>query len=341
MVVTTARECRENLEKKILSPCATLSTDSVGRKVAEPPCDLRTDFCRDRDRIVHCKAFRRLKTKTQVFLAPKGDHIRTRLTHTLEVAQIARTIARALRLNEDLTEAIAMGHDLGHTPFGHAGERALRELNPNGFAHYRQSVRVVSVLEKYPSGLNLTDEVLDGILNHTTGNQARTLEGQLVRICDRVAYLNHDIEDSIDAGLLREDMLPQQITDILGHGKSERITTLLNDLFKNSDSELCFSESVQKAFSDLHKFMFDTVYIGSAAKVEEEKVFGFISKLYLHYRENPNTMPQMYRDIAENEGIDTAVTDYISGMSDSFAVLEFEKIYVPRGWDLLRDREKV
>ncbi len=336
----TAREYRENLEKEILSPCATLSSGSVGRAVAEPPCDLRTDFCRDRDRIVHCKAFRRLKTKTQVFLAPKGDHIRTRLTHTLEVSQIARTIARALRLNEDLTEAIAMGHDLGHTPFGHAGERALRDLNPGGFAHYRQSVRVVSVLEKYPSGLNLTDEVLDGILNHTTGKQARTLEGQLVRICDRVAYLNHDIEDSIDAGLLSEEMLPTYVTEILGQGKSARITTLLSDLLQNSGEELRFSEPVEKAFSELHKFMFDTVYIGSAAKVEEKKVFSFISKLYQHYRDNPSDMPRMYRDIGEREGIDTAVTDYISGMSDSFAVVEFERIYVPRSWDPVKNRDE-
>ncbi len=336
----SVREFTEEREKQMLSPHAMLSAKSAGRTVWESPCDLRTDFCRDRDRIIHSKAFRRLKTKTQVFLAPKGDHIRTRLTHTLEVSQIARTLARALRLNEDLTEAIAMGHDLGHTPFGHAGERALDELNPNGFAHYRQSVRVVSLLEKYPGGLNLTAEVLDGILNHTTKNQPATFEGQLVRICDRVAYLNHDIEDCIDANLLSEEMLPQTVTTVLGNSKSERITTLLNDLIANSEDSPCFSDRVGAAFSELHSYMFDAVYIGSSAKEEEKKVFGFMAQLYRYYHEKPEAMPKMYQVICEQEGVDTAVTDYISGMSDSFAVSEFERIYVPRSWETVKNREK-
>ncbi len=334
----TAREYHEQTEKKILSANACLVVNSKGRKYPEEPCPIRTDFCRDRDRIIHSKAFRRLKTKTQVFLAPEGDHFRTRLTHTLEVAQIARTIARALRLNEDLTEAIAMGHDLGHTPFGHAGERALNELNPNGFAHYEQSVRVLSVLEKYPGGLNVTAEVEDGILNHTKAAFPATAEGCVVRYCDRIAYINHDIEDCITAGLLNEERIPRYIRDILGHSKSDRITTLLSDMLANSDETPGFSLEIEEAFNELHSFMYKNIYIGSVAKIEEKKVFHFISELYRYFCENPEAMPEMYRKIHETDGIDTAVTDYISGMSDSFAAAEFENIYIPRRWSILNNR---
>ncbi len=334
----TAREYYEDLEQKTLSQNACLVINSKGRKQPEEACPLRTDFCRDRDRIIHSKAFRRLKTKTQVFLAPEGDHFRTRLTHTLEVSQIARTIARALRLNEDLTEAIAMGHDLGHTPFGHAGERALNELNPNGFAHYKQSVRVLSVLEKFPGGLNVTDEVEDGILNHTKDTLPYTFEGQLVRHCDRIAYINHDIEDCITAGLLSEEKLPKLAREVLGFNKSQRITTLLSDLLSNGNHDIGYSKDVKQAFDELHSFMFENIYIGSIAKVEEKKVFHFVSELYRHYRENPHVMPEMYRKICDIDGVDTAVTDYISGMSDSFAASEFENIYIPRRWSILNSR---
>ncbi len=334
----TAREYQEILEKDILSPNACLVVNSKGRKQEEQPCPLRTDFCRDRDRIIHSKAFRRLKTKTQVFLAPEGDHFRTRLTHTLEVAQISRTIARALKLNEDLTEAIAMGHDLGHTPFGHAGERALNELNPNGFAHFKQSVRVLNVLEKYPTGLNVTAEVEDGILNHTKADFPATWEGQIVRYCDRIAYINHDIEDCITAGLLTEEDIPNSARELLGNSKSARITTLLNDLLLNSSEKIGFSPQVDESFINLHSFMFEKIYVGSVAKVEEKKVFHFISELYRYYCNNPKAMPQMYLNICDTDGIDTAVTDYISGMSDSFAATEFENIYIPRRWSILNSR---
>ncbi len=334
----TSREYYEELEKKVLSPKACLVVNSKGRKTEEEPCTLRTDFCRDRDRIIHSKAFRRLKTKTQVFLAPEGDHFRTRLTHTLEVSQIARTIARALRLNEDLTEAIAMGHDLGHTPFGHAGERALNDLNPNGFAHYKQSVRVMSLLEKFPGGLNVTAEVEDGILNHTKGEFPYTHEGRIVRYSDRIAYINHDIEDCITAGLLSEERLPKEIRAVLGNSKSERITTLLTDMLNNSSDVPGFSPEVEQAFNELHSFMFQNIYIGSIAKVEEKKVSHFIYELYRYYHDNPDVMPEMYQKIYELEGIDVAVTDYISGMSDSFAASEFENIYIPRRWSILNDR---
>ncbi len=231
-----------------------------------------------------------------------------------------------------------MGHDLGHTPFGHAGERALRELNPNGFAHFEQSVRVLCVLEKFPGGLNVTAEVEDGILNHTKDEFPSTAEGRVVRYCDRIAYINHDIEDCITAGLLSEEDLPKSIRDVLGYSKSQRITTLLSDLMLSSEDEIGYSKDVQQAFDDLHSFMFENIYVGSVAKVEEKKVFHFISELYRYYRKNPNVMPEMYRKICELEGVDTAVTDYISGMSDSFAATEFENIYIPRRWSILNSR---
>jgi len=330
------RELYEQDERQRLSPYAKLSADSAGRERYEEKCDMRTDFCRDRDRIIHCKAFRRLKQKTQVFLSPEGDHYRTRLTHTLEVAQIARTISRALRLNEDLTEAIALGHDLGHTPFGHAGERALAKLRAGGFNHYEQSVRVVTKLEKDHRGLNLTKEVLNGIATHTKGVWADTFEGRAVRYADHIAYLNHDIEDAITAGVLKEEDLPRFVHDVLGDKKSKRITSLISDLVYNFDGELKFTDEVQKAYDMLHDFMFERVYLNleGDVKKEEVKVEKLIAMLFEHYCEKPEHMPLFYREIAEREDIGTAVADYISGMSDAYAVRCFDSLFVPKVWKL-------
>ena len=319
-------------EKDMLSPYAQLASQTRGRKRPEEECTLRTCYQKDRDKILHSKSFRRLKQKTQVFISPEGDHYRTRMTHTLEVTQIARTIARALRLNEDLTEAIGMGHDLGHTPFGHAGERALNVLNPNGFTHYEQGVRVVDYLERNLKGLNLTAEVLDGILNHTKGTWPATQEGCIVRYADRIAYINHDIEDAITAGILTENDLPRDCTDCLGHSKSERITTLITSLVKNSGSEIKMDDETFKYYEKLHKFMYRTVYTESVAKVEEKKVDKLIEELYRYYYTNPDRMPQMYQTIARLEGLDRRVTDYIQGMSDDFASATFENIFIPKAW---------
>ncbi|MEG2082381.1 MAG: HD domain-containing protein, partial [Oscillospiraceae bacterium] len=275
-----------------------------------------------------------LKQKTQVFISPEGDHYRTRLTHTLEVSQIARTICRALQLNEDLCEAVAMGHDIGHTPFGHAGERALNALNPKGFAHYKQSGRVVEYLEKNLQGLNLSWEVIDGIVNHTSGTWPATREGKVVRYADRIAYINHDIEDAISAGILCEDDLPIECTSTLGHSKSERITTLITSLVENSKEEIKMAPEIEKPYLALHKFMYDRVYIDSDAKIEEKKVDKLVTELYKYYSENVADMPEMYRIIASSEGIDVAVTDYIQGMSDDFASNAFENIFMPKPWKL-------
>jgi len=280
----------ENVEKNFLSENATLSVNSKGRKVIEEKCELRTDFQRDRDRIIHSRAFRRLKHKTQVFLSPESDHYRTRLTHTLEVSQIARTISRALRLNEDLTEAIACGHDLGHTPFGHAGERALAELSNDGFAHYDQSVRVCEKLEKGGEGLNLTFEVLDGIAHHTKGAWASTLEGRVVRFADRIAYINHDIEDAVRAGVLREEDIPKEITAYLGATKGQRITTLVKSIVDNSGTDIIMSPEVDKYYNLLHEFLFEKVYKNPVAKSEESKVFGIVEGLFKYYNKYPEKM---------------------------------------------------
>lgn len=331
----TVREQTQEIEKQTLSEHACLSSESKGRARAEEECPLRTPFQRDRDRILHSKAFRRLKQKTQVFISPEGDHYRTRLTHTLEVSQIARTIARALRLNEDLAEAIAMGHDVGHTPFGHAGERALNALNPEGFRHFEQSVRVNQVLERELKGLNLTWEVVNGIERHTNGEWPATLEGQAVRYADRIAYMNHDIEDAITAGILKEEELPESVRTVLGKSKSERITTLITSLIENSGDKLMMGEPVASEYEKLHKFMYSNVYIASKAKDEEYKVDKLIAELYAHYLENPSDMPAFYGRIAENEGLHRAVTDYISGMSDEFATRQFENIFVPKRWQIL------
>ena len=321
-------------EKNNLSPYAQLAINTKGRKREEEECTLRTCYQKDRDKILHSKSFRRLKQKTQVFISPEGDHYRTRMTHTLEVVQIARTIARALGLNEDLTEAIGMGHDLGHTPFGHAGERALNQLNPNGFTHYEQGVRVVDYLERNLKGLNLTAEVVDGILNHTKGTWPYTQEGVIVRYADRIAYINHDIEDAITGGIITENDLPQDCTDFLGHSKSERITSLITSMVNNSGREIQMDDETFKYYDKLHKFMYRNVYTDSAAKIEEKKVDKLIEELYRYYYKHPEKMPEMYRFIADNEGLDRAVTDYIQGMSDDFASATFNDIFIPKAWKI-------
>lgn len=332
----TVRERTEEIERLILAPGATLSENTRGRQRPEEPDPLRPAFQRDRDRVLHSKAFRRLKQKTQVFLSPEGDMYRTRLTHTLEVSQIARTIARALRLNEDLTEAIALAHDLGHTPFGHAGERTLNRLAPGGFTHYRQSLRVVDKLEKNGEGLNLTWEVRNGIVTHTKGRWAATPEGRIVRRADHIAFVNHDIEDAVRAGVLTEAALPQHAAAVLGHSKSQRITTLITDLVENSTPQtLAFSPEVEAAFIELRDFMYATVYVDKVAKAEEAKAEQMVAHLYERFVGHPELMPNYYMQLAFQEGADRAATDYISGMSDEFAIATFEHLFVPRKWHVL------
>ncbi len=327
------REFHEQFETKYLCDAACLSSKTRGRERPAPLCDLRTEFQRDRDKIIHCNSFRRLKLKTQVFLSPTGDHYRTRLTHTLEVGQIARTIARAMRLNEDLTEAIAMGHDLGHTPFGHAGERALNRINPNGFKHYEQGVRVVKLIENNGKGLNLTYEVRDGILKHT--NQfAETKEGIVVRFADVIAYLNHDIDDAIRADILTEEDIPEEITGVLGHSKSQRITTLVSDLVNNGVYRMEMSPNIRRAYDALKDFMFDNVYCNPTCKSEEKKTYSMLDGLYSYYYKFPDKLPELYRSLAESYGRETAVCDYIAGMSDKYAVDRFVEIYVPASWNV-------
>lgn len=330
------REKREAAEALFIGPHGLLSTQSTGRLAPEPPCEMRTCFQRDVDRITHSKSFRRLKHKTQVFLRPEGDHYRTRLTHTLEVSRLARTVTRALALNEDLAEAASLGHDLGHTPFGHAGERALNKLCPGGFKHYQQSVRVVDKLEKNFQGLNLTWEVRNGIICHTKGKWAATLEGQAVRYADRIAYMNHDIEDAITAGVLSPQALPTEIVQVLGDTKSRRISTLIQDLVANSGAKnLSFSPLVGEAYEALHDFMYSTVYVDKDAKREEQKVEKVIAELYERMLEDPGLLPDGFLQIAYQEGADRAVTDYISGMSDEFAIHMFEDLFVPKKWHVL------
>lgn len=328
------RERTELLEEQILSPFATLAKYTQGRERPEKECDIRTAFQRDRDRIIHSKSFRRLKHKTQVFLSPEGDHYRTRLTHTLEVAQIARTIARALRLNEDLTEAIALGHDLGHTPFGHAGERALRDVSPLTFNHNEQSVRVVEHLEKNNQGLNLTYEVRDGILCHTGPKLASTPEGRIVRFADRIAYINHDIDDAVRAGVLHPQDIPAELTKVLGNTTSSRINTMVMSLIEHSvDGDIRMDETIGHAYHEIHKFMFDNVYRNPHAKNEETKVPNLIATLYQHVLHKEN-LPYDMQEIAEKEGMERAACDYIAGMTDHFAVALFQEIVVPKSWGI-------
>lgn len=329
-----AREISEQNERLILCNKAMFSSETAGRKLPETESDLRTCYQRDRDRIIHCKAFRRLKHKTQVFLSPESDHYRTRLTHTLEVAQIARTIARALRLNEDLTEAIALGHDLGHTPFGHAGERALQELTITDFTHYEQSVRVCEKIEKNGKGLNLTAEVLDGILHHTRGEEAHTLEGRIVRTADRVAYINHDIDDAVRAGVIAESDIPRDIAAALGDTKSRRINTLVEAIVKNSDDTIKMDAETEKYYDKLHEFLFESVYKNAVAKSEETKVSGIVEGLIKYFFKNPEKMPEEYLKIAAAEGKERAVIDYIAGMTDHYAVTVFSDIYIPKAWSI-------
>ena len=328
----TIREETEALEAQYLSPYAVLSSRSKGRQREETPCDIRTEFCRDRDRIIHSNAFRRLKHKTQVFLSPTGDHYRTRLTHTLEVSQIARTISRALRLNEDLTEAIALGHDLGHTPFGHAGERALREVCSFDFQHALHSVRVVDVLEKDGRGLNLTYEVRNGIACHSLDAVASTLEGRVVKLADKVAYINHDIEDAVRAGVLTPSDIPYQCTYILGRSKSERISTIIHSVIRASEDNIRMDPVVAEAHESLKKFMFEQVYTNPIAKSEEGKAEDVVKTLFRWFAERPEKLPDFYGGIAEKEGAERAVCDYIAGMTDGYAVRLYEQMFVPRSW---------
>lgn len=328
------REQTEKIEKDTLSPFAVLSHNSKGRARAEDLCDLRTCFQRDRDRIIHSKAFRRLKHKTQVFLSPEGDHYRTRLTHTLEVAQIARTIARALRLNEDLTEAIALGHDLGHTPFGHAGERALRDVCTNGFDHNLQSVRVAEKLEKDRNGLNLTAEVLDGIANHTWDGKPTFLEGQIVRFADVIAYINHDIDDAIRGHILTLNDIPTYLVDVLGKNHSERISTMIRSVIDESNGKniITMQDEILEATLALKKFMFDNVYYNPTAKGEEGKAIDLVMQLYNYFMNNQDKLPEEYLECIMTEGAERAVIDYIAGMSDRYAVSVFTNLFVPNAW---------
>lgn len=333
----TIREQIQQQEKEMLSAKAQLSALSRGRTLSEEEDPFRTCFQRDRDRILHCKAFRRLMHKTQVFLSPEGDHYRTRLTHTLEVSQIARTAARALRLNEDLTEAIALGHDLGHTPFGHAGERALNEVCPHGFRHYEQSVRVVEKLEKNGRGLNLSWEVKNGILCHTTGEMAATLEGQLVRFSDKIAYMNHDVDDAVRAKVLSEEDLPWDVKMILGRTKNQRITTLVGSIIEKSDETVAMDEEIFRAFRILQDFMFEAVYTNPVAKGEESKAEKVVKSLYAYFVSHEEKLPSEYRAVLEEEGLERAVADYISGMSDRYAISLYGDLFVPKSWQGIRE----
>ncbi|MFI3208160.1 MAG: deoxyguanosinetriphosphate triphosphohydrolase [Eubacteriales bacterium] len=334
----TIRERLEERELEYLSPYATLSSQTKGRDEEQEPCNLRPAFQRDRDRILHCKSFRRLKQKTQVFLSPKGDHYRTRLTHTLEVAQTARTIAKALRLNEDLVEAIALGHDLGHTPFGHAGERALQSVCPFGFEHAAQGVRVVELLEKDGRGLNLTVEVRDGIRNHQTKGNPSTLEGRIVQLSDKIAYLHHDIDDAIRAGIISENDVPGDLRDTLGETTRMRLNTLINDVIKQSmdKPEVYMSPHIEEAMKDLRQFMFKSVYFNPEAKAEEQKAIQMVTEMYHYFCEHPDALPRHYMENIERDGTEKEhiICDYIAGMTDTYSVKVFQEIFIPKSWQI-------
>lgn len=329
------RENQEQWEREYLSPYASLSCESKGRDHYEAPCDIRPIYQRDRDRILHSKAFRRLKDKTQVFLTPNGDHYRTRLTHTLEVSQNARTIAKALRLNEDLVEAIALGHDLGHTPFGHAGERALDEICPYPFEHSEQSVRLVELLEKDGRGLNLSFEVRDGIRNHQTAGVPATLEGKIVRLSDKIAYIHHDMDDAIRGNILQEKDIPVEIRQVLGENIKERLNHMIHDIVIHSQGkpDIMMSEDVWNAMMKLRKFLFVEVYENKAVRREEQKAILLVQTLYKHYLEHIDLLPKDYLKFL-NEGTEkeVVVCDYIASMSDKFAIATFESFYIPQSW---------
>ncbi len=339
------REQSEEIERQILSPYAALSAETKGRMVPEEPCSIRTDYQRDRDRIIHSKSFRRMKHKTQVFLSPTDDHYRTRLTHVIEVSQIARTISKALRLNEDLTEAIALGHDLGHTPFGHAGEAALNEIYPGGFKHVIHSLRVVDVLEKGGKGLNLTYEVRDGIAKHSKGMGAvdnpkyrpETLEGQVVRISDLVAYANHDLDDAIRAGIITIDDVPEECVDALGRTNSERINRMVTDIItetlKSGGEKVAASAEVEQAMVELRGYLFNTVYMNEKIKNNFLKANKVIRELYQHFCENESELRKHYnKGVREGETVERTVCDFIAGMTDSYAISVYESIFLPRRW---------
>ncbi|WP_026523185.1 deoxyguanosinetriphosphate triphosphohydrolase [Butyrivibrio sp. MB2005] len=332
------RENLENRERLNLSPYATLSMNSRGREIDEEPCDIRPCFQRDRDRILYSKSFRRLKDKTQVFLTPDGDHYRTRMTHTLEVAQNARTIARALKLNEDLCEAIAFGHDLGHTPFGHAGERALNDICPYGFKHNEQSLRTVELLEKDGAGLNLTFEVRDGIINHEMNTTAITLEGRVVRLSDKIAYIHHDMDDAIRGGILKVSDVPESITKVIGHTNGEWLDTFIHDIVENSfdKNDIAMSDEVGNALMELRAFMFKSVYTNPVAKSQEGKAENLVKILYQYYMDHLDVLPDYLKRLLEDgQPRERIVCDYISSMTDRFAIARFHEIYVPQSWQVL------
>ncbi len=326
------RELREQLEHTIIGPYGLLSENSRGRSVLEAEDEIRTCFQRDVDRITHSRAFRRLRHKTQVFLQPEGDHYRTRLTHTLEVARVARTIARALALNEDLAEAIALGHDLGHTPFGHAGERALREVT-GSFNHYEQSLRVVDKLEKGGRGMNLCQETRIGILNHTTGLPRDTVEADVVRLSDHIAYLNHDLDDAERGGIVTPADVPAVVRERIGTRNSQRLNAMVSDVVESSGGgEIGFSGPMREAYDVFYAFMFEAVYHNPTAKSEESKVKDLLAPLHTYYAAHIERLPAEYRRIADEDGAATAATDYVSGMTDGFAVARFEELFIPKSW---------
>lgn len=330
------KENTYKIEKTFLSPYAVKSYETVGRLREETPCPMRTDFQRDRDRIIHSKSFRRLKNKTQVFFSPEGDHYRTRLTHTLNVSQVARSIARALSLNEDLTEAIALGHDLGHTPFGHAGERILNKLNPNGFSHNVQSKRVVDFLENDGKGLNLTREVVDGIVNHKSDGKPKTLEGRAVSLADRIAYINHDIDDAIAGGFIEFNDLPKDVVKALGNTSSERINTMIKAIATESTglNKVEMQDSVWKHTNALRDFLFERVYKNRTFLEEEMRADKMLTALYEHFLKNPKNLPEFYFNEIERDGLDTAICDYLSSMSDGYAISTFKGLFIPKTWKL-------
>ncbi|HEX9830494.1 MAG: deoxyguanosinetriphosphate triphosphohydrolase [Thermodesulfobacteriota bacterium] len=341
----TIREELEEIERKVLSPFAALSSESKGRMKPEEPCPIRTCFQRDRDRIIHSKSFRRMKHKTQVFLSPTGDHYRTRLTHVIEVAQIARTISKSLRLNEDLTEAIALGHDLGHTPFGHAGEAVLDEIFPGGFKHVIHSLRVVDVLERDGQGLNLTYEVRDGISKHSKGMgpvdnpkyRPETMEGQSVRVSDLVAYANHDVDDAIRAGLITNDDLPKGCVEVLGRTNSERINKMVTDIIfetkKLGEKKVIISREVEEAMVELRSYLFDTVYMNDEVRKNFLKAKKIMKELYEYFCANPEEFWKIYgKNARDGETIERSVCDFIAGMTDSYAISVYEKIFLPKKW---------
>lgn len=331
----TIREMLENWEEVHLSPYATLSMHSKGRLREEEECDIRPVFQRDRDRILHSKSFRRLKDKTQVFLTPEGDHYRTRLTHTLEVSQNARTIAKALQLNEELVEAIALGHDLGHTPFGHAGERALNDICPLGFEHSEQSLRTVDVLEKGGQGLNLTHEVRDGILNHQTSGRPSTLEGKIVRLSDKIAYIHHDMDDALRAGILKEEDVPLSIRSVIGSTTGQRLDHFIHDIVTTSlgKNDILMSEPVERAMKELRYFMFERVYTNPEAKSEEGKAEVLMKTLYDYYLTHFEVLPREYLELSDKgEAKERVVCDYVGAMTDRFAIAKYEELFIPKSW---------